>query len=334
MATGTVSNFTIYDEQFWGGVTEVLQQNAQIFNERSFGALRLATDMKLGNYDKETFLKEIANGGIQRRDNTSVASAADTPSEQAEHIGVKLNRRFQFGDTLDKWKKIGSDQGEMSFLLGQQYAVGILVEQANTAIRSLKAAISANAGVFVDATGFSTDKAVSHTNLAKAMYKFGDRADRIVAWVMHSASARDLLINSIENQTNNFQVAGLAVIQGSVATLGRPIIVVDSPALVTAGTPNDYTVLGLAENAAALEFSEDRTVVADTITGLQNIVIRLQGEYAYNVKLKGYSWNTGAGGVNPSDSALGTGSNWTKVAADNKSTSGVALLAEEATLSS
>ena len=71
--------------------------------------------------------------------------------------------------------------------------------------------------------------------------------------------------------------------------------------------------------------SEERQVVSDLITGLENLVMRVQGEYAFNVGVKGYKWNTTA---NPADAALATGANWTKVATSDKSTAGVMLITQ------
>ena len=60
-------------------------------------------------------------------------------------------------------------------------------------------------------------------------------------------------------------------------------------------------------------------------TGKENIQRTYQAEWSYNLGLLGYSWNTAAGGSSPSDTALGTPSNWTKVATSNKDTAGVLL---------
>jgi hypothetical protein len=53
--------------------------------------------------------------------------------------------------------------------------------------------------------------------------------------------------------------------------------------------------------------------------------MRLQGEFAFNVGLKGFQWDVTNGGANPTDSALGTGSNWDLIAADIKDTSGIII---------
>jgi hypothetical protein len=51
-------------------------------------------------------------------------------------------------------------------------------------------------------------------------------------------------------------------------------------------------------------------MVVDLVSGLDNLVYRFQGEFAYNMGVKGFKWDTGNGGANPDATALGTGSNW------------------------
>ena len=59
--------------------------------------------------------------------------------------------------------------------------------------------------------------------------------------------------------------------------------------------------------------------------GRENIVTRLQGEYAYNVGCKGVKWDVTNGGVNPSDAAVGTSTNWDSVMDDVKDLGGVII---------
>jgi hypothetical protein len=122
-----------------------------------------------------------------------------------------------------------------------------------------------------------------------------------------------------------FEVAGVTIYQGTVASFGRPTLVIDSPALVAPGTPDRYRVLGLVEDAIEVAESEERSIVSDVITGLENLVMRIQGEYAFNVRLRGFAWDVVAGGINPTDAALEQKTNWQVAAADVKSLAGVRL---------
>lgn len=326
MAIAILSDFKIYDEQFFGGVSEVLAQNANGFNGASNNALRLIPRRLIGQYEKESFFQIISNL-VARRDPTSTASATALKPTQAENIGVKLNRKIGPVDaTLDSFKKLGLGEmspEEFSALIGEQAGKAIAVDYINSGIRAIDAAIRGVAALNYDQTANAT-KTLTHTALVQGLAKFGDAAGQIVCWVMHSKAYFDLVGQAITDKI--FEVGAMAVMQGITPTLNRPVLVIDSPALVTttsAGTT--YNTLGLTENSLVMSESEDRSIVSEIVTGLENLVVRMQGEYALNVMCKGYQWDVANGGANPNDAALATATNWDKVATENKSTAGVAI---------
>jgi hypothetical protein len=325
MAMGTKSDFIIYPEQFWGGVVETLQQYTDGFNSNSNGALRLVTRAIKGDYERESFIKSTASL-IARRDVTAVTTVTDNKLTQAEFIGVKVNRRIgPVAQTLDAFKKISVDPGEMSMLLGQQVGKAIAVDYVNIAISAVVAGIlGVGAPLQYDNTGNAT-KTLTHTSLVNGLAKFGDASSRINCWVMHSKNYFDLMNQAIADKV--FEVAGVTIYEGTVATFNRPTLVIDSPSLLdSVGTATQtYEVLGLTEGAVELAESEERNIVSDIVTGLENLVLRYQGEYAFNLKVKGCQWDVTNGGSNPTDVALGTTTNWDKIVSDNKQMPGIAV---------
>ena len=83
--------------------------------------------------------------------------------------------------------------------------------------------------------------------------------------------------------------------------------------------------IGLTANGVLCEVTETSDIVIDDVTGLENIITRLQGEFAYNVGVKGFKYDVGNGAANPNATALGTGSNWDLAASDLKSVAGVVI---------
>jgi len=310
MAVGTKSNFVIYDEEFFGGFSEALEQNSDIFNDASQGAIQLRPNRLKGDFERESFVQNIANL-ITRRDVAATTDAADLAMAQDEFIGAKVNRKIgPVANTLDSWRKIGEDPQTMSFTLGQQVGKAASVDMANTAVRSLVAAITGlGAGALYDGTAGTP----SHTGLVQTLKNMGDAEGNVVAWVMHSKSYFDLMQQAITDKV--FEVAGVTIYSGTVATLGRPTIVIDSSPLIVTGTPDQYNILGLTENACTVDESEAQEIVSDTVTGKENLILRVQGEYAYNLKIKGMKWDVTNGGANPDDTALGTSTNWDSVMA-------------------
>jgi len=321
MSIGTQSDFVIYNAQFWGGVVETLQQNTEAFNAASQNAVRLVTRSILGDYERESFLKSTASL-ISRRDITAVTGVTDNKLSAGELIGVKVNRRLgPVTQSRDAFRKIGVSPEEFSFMLGQQSGPAIAIDYINLAVGAVRAAIT-NQGAALqhDATA-DTLKTLNHTAMVGGMSKFGDRAARIVCWVMHSKNYFDLMAQQIADKL--YEVAGATVYAGTIATFGKPVVVLDSPNLFTTGSSaTTYDVLGLVENSVEVAESEERDIISQPVTGLENLVDRIQGEYAFNLRVKGCAYDT-TQGFNPLDATLLTAATWIKSVADNKEMPGV-----------
>jgi len=324
MAIGKASDFVVYQDEMRGAIVERLTQASDYFNAAG-GAIRLSTISRRGEYAKESFFANISNL-VSRRDTTSVSSATDLASTMEEIISVKLNRKVgPVAQTLDAFRKVEMSAGEdsLSFLIGTQIAKAMEVDMLNSAIRAGVAALANQASVTNDISGESPGTATTD-ELVATLAKFGDAAQRVSAWVMHSSVYFDLMRHQIGTSANGDIVAGTVVQQATPATLNRPVIVTDSTALVDDQSPDDhYYTLGLTPDALIVENSEEETMATDIVTGLENLVVRLQGEFAYNLGVKGFKWDTSNGGTNPDDSTVGTGSNWDTAFTSRKDWGGV-----------
>ncbi len=328
MTIGKASNFKIYQNELRGGIVEQLMQASAFFNGAG-GAISLTSVSRRGDYSKESFFKNIATV-VSRRDTTSVAAATDLPLTMDEIISVKLNRTIgPVTQTYDAFAKMAMDMTPEAFsvLLGGMIGKAMQVEMLNSGLRAARAALVTHA---TNMHTVASSGEITTSALVDGLAKFGDAASNISAWVMHSKVYFDLMQHQIGTSANGDIVSGVVVQSATPATLNRPVIVTDSDALLVAGGSGsgaytDYHTLGLTSGAIVLENSESERVVLDEVTGLQNLVIRLQGEYAYNAGVKGFKWDTTNGGVNPNDTALGTGTNWDTAVSSNKSVAGVLI---------
>lgn len=321
MPIGKASDFKIYEPEFYGGMVEAITQNVNVFNAASNGALRLVSAAQKGHYDKESFFKDIANL-VTRRDITSVSAATDLAMTQDEIIAVKANRKIgPVTQTMDAFKKLGANPSEMSLVFGRMVGSRVVQEMVNTSVAALSSAVGGQAGLIHTIAANGT---MTHAALVSGMAKFGDAAGRLRAWVMHSKPYFDLFQQSITDKITN--VADVVIVQGTPATLGKPVIVTDIPGLLVSGTPNLYHTLGLVEDAVTVNESEERNIISQVVTGLENLAVRIQGEYAYTIKLKGYKWDVANGGANPASAALVTASNWDVAVSDNRDTAGIKII--------
>jgi hypothetical protein len=322
MAIGKASDFKIYEDQMRGGVVETLNQATNYFNTAG-GVIRLTTKSHRGQYAQESFFKNIASG-VSRRDTTSVSAATDLALTMDEIISVKLKRKVgPYAQTLDAFRQVqmsATDQS-LSFLLGTQVAKNMQTDMLNSAIRAGVASLKNQSDVYYDGTAGT----MTASKLVSGNAKFGDAAQRIVTYVMHSKVYHDLVQNQIVPANNGEGAASATVYGGSPATLGRSIIVTDSDDLKVDDSPDLYYTLGLTPDALIVENSEEETMYSEMVTGLENLVVRLQGEFAYNLGVKGFKWDTANGGANPLDAAIATGSNWDKAVTSYKDLAGVCI---------
>lgn len=332
-ASGRLPEGIIYPELVHSGMSETLVQNTDAFNSASLNALRIVTNRQKGDFAQESFFKNVSNI-VQRRDvDTSPANpaVASTGVPIDEFVSVKLNRRIgPIDQTLDSFRKLGDnpDMEVLSFLLGGQIAKAMQIEMLDTLIRSVVATITAQATLTNGTLGAPSPEAglLDTDHLVDGLALFGDAASRVKIWVMHSKPYYDLVKNQIAaniDGLSNFNVA-----TATPVTLNRPVLVTDSAALIDSSSSPEaqYITLGLTEDAAIAEDSESDMMHSEVITGQENLVTRLQGEYAYNVGCKGVKWDVTNGGVNPNDAALGTTTNWDSVMDNVKDLPGVAIL--------
>ena len=321
MAIGKASDFIINDDLFDTIFVEQINQNVNAFNAASGNAIRFVTNMLEGDYAKTRFFDRLT-GGVARRDTTSVSAATDLALTQDEVISVKCSRGFgPYAQTLDAFEKAQISSEQMTSNLAIMFADEFLKDALNTGLMAGVAALSQTTGGQDLIYDYSATGDLNHTALLRGRAKMGDAYGRIKAWVMHSKSFHDLAEAQLTVASGN--VADFAIYEGNAGTLGLPVIVTDSASLFLSGTPDNYYTLGLCENGIVVTESENRRMVSDLVTGLDNLVMRVQGEHAYNVEVKGFKWDTANGGANPTSATIGTTTNWDSVVADDKDKAGV-----------
>lgn len=328
-AVGRLPEGIVYPDLIHTAMVETLVQNTEAFNAASLNAIRLVTARKMGDFAQESFFKNVNNLVSRRTTNASPDNPAVTsePVPMDENISVKLNRRIGPVDqTFDSFRKLGmnADMEVLSSLLGEQVAKAVQIDQLNAGLGAITAAITNQATVSTDVSG-SPIQLLTTQRLVQTLAQFGDAANRIVVWVMHSKPFFDLVQDQIAaniDGISNFNVASATPV-----TLNRPVLVTDDDSLAIGASPEptEYITLGLTADAVVLEDSEEELLYTDIQTGNDNIFVRMQGEFAYNVQCKGFKWDVANGGINPTDATLGTGSNWDSIMDSFKDFGGVAI---------
>lgn len=270
----------------------------------------------------------MLSGLVSRRDTTSNSAATDQTLTQDEFVTVKLNRKIgPVNQSRDSFRKImaGKTEQEMSFILGQMAAQGMQLDMLNAALLAAAAALDNQAAVKYTIASSGT---LNTAGLVSGLSKFGDAASRIVCWVMHSKPYYDLVQSQITDKIPG--VANLTIANGTPITVNRPVLVTDSSGLVNvtgsgSTAVTTYRTLGLTAGGALVENTEEEELIVQDVTGNENLAVRVQGEFAYNLGIKGFKWDIANGAANPTDSALATGSNWDPSRTSFKDFAGVVI---------
>lgn len=319
MAIGTQSNFVIYEDEFWGGAYETIEQNVDAFNAASNNCVRLLGDVHRGDFQRISFFQNVS-GLVARRDPTATGAVISAALTMDDATAPKLSRRIgPVEDTISAFKKIGQTPEIMSFIIGQQAGRAMLQDHLDSGVMACEAALDGVAALEVDQSGTT----ITTDMLVQALAKFGDAAGRVRLWVMHSKVFWNLVSSQITDKITN--IADVNIATAMPITLGRPVLVTDCASLIEAGTTTTYVTLGLTEGAIEVNESEERTLLTEPVTGLENITYRIQGEYGITVRVKGFDFT---GSANPNDAALGSSANWAQVAGDVKSCAGVRLITQ------
>lgn len=316
--------FIIYEDELYSGMYEVEAQNTELFNSASSNTMNIVPREHIGDFSKEAFFLNTADA-VTRRDITSDSDGSATELDSDELIGIKLYRRYQFDKKLTDIKRIGYTEQEYSFIVGQQIAKAKMKDMLNSGLLSLSTALESEADNVYDIADASTDT-LDYASFPPLLKLFGDRSPQLRHIVGHSKPIHDLLGDALTITVEN--VAGTSINQGAIPSLGKGLSMTDSSDLiVTDGVESGvdaYKTLLLQEDALRIEQSEEETVWGGQVDGKENLLVRVQGEYAITVKVKGFEYSDS--GANPADSALGTVANWGKVATDTKDTAGVYIL--------
>lgn len=314
-----LSDFEIFQDFVYRSFTEVLDQQVGLFNEASNNALSLSVAPISGSFATASFFQRI-QGLIRRRDPFSDDAVASTHLTMGAETEVKVAAGTPPIRSDKAWFEWIKQNPELAgSVVGRQLAIESMADMLNTALGAVKAALKG-----VPAVSRDIDTDINFVELTRTAALFGDRAQDIQVWAMHSAPLHGLYVNALQNANGLFSFGTVKVLEDG---FGRRFIVSDSPALAepaVEGEPQKYSVLGLQRYAARVSTNDDFNQVELQEPGYENIRRTYQAEWTFNLGVKGFSWNTAAGAA-PKDAALFTSTNWVRKAASHKDLAGVLL---------
>lgn len=317
-----LSDLAVFSEYTYEAMTEVLAQQVELFNAASGGAITLQSAAHQGDFADTAFWAKVS--GLVKRRNAygSGAVTAKTLAHLTDTMVKVAAGTPPVNVPPSQFTWIQRNPEEGGAVYGQQLAKDTLADMLNTAILAAAAAMEGETSIETTATGATP----TLQSLLSASSKFGDRANDLRCWVLHSKTMFDLFGLALTNANALFNFGTVSIKQDG---FGRPFVVTDSPSLtvvngVSAGV-DLYRTMGLVSGAIQVDMNNDFDQNIQTTNGDENIQRSIQSEWTYNLGMKGYSWDKTSGGKSPNDAALATANNWDRYATSHKDTMGVYL---------
>lgn len=297
-----LGDFQVFNEFAYNSFVTSYQQNVQLFNAASRGAIVLGAVGFSGDYKSKSQFENLASL-VGNRNAASTAAATEHAMAELLQIEVKVGfgtPNISYTNTAFDYTQRDPEMAGMAF--GEAIAEGALAYQLNSALAAAVAAIGANSDAVYDGTA----AVASLASLNLGAGKFGDRRQSLLAWVMHSKSVTDIYAGALANANRLFDITGVQVMDDG---FGRPIIMTDSDALHfdNAGTEN-YHQLALVAGGISVEDQGDMRVYNVTDLSEENAKQLMKVEGTFGLGLKGYKWNTAV--VKPTDANLANAANW------------------------
>lgn len=316
----SLANFKVFSQYAYTTAQELLNHNIQLFNAAARGAITLRSASNQGDYSDTALYGRIV--GLVRRRNaygSGVVAAKELSMLQSTSVKVAAGTPPIQTDP-HWWQWIQKSPDEAGVVLGQQLAEETLKDMLAVGVKVYCAAIGQVAAVIHDGTA----AVLPLSGLVTGASKFGDRAQNIGSWIIHSKPMFDLYGANLTNSAQLFNYGNVQILNDP---MGRPFIVTDQPDLRVAdgvGAGVDlYRTLGIVPGGILIEQNPDFTDVTEDKTGDENIQRFYQAQWSYNVGLKGFAWDKANGGSSPTDAALATATNWDRFATENKDLAGV-----------
>lgn len=313
----SLATFKVFSQYAYSAALELLNHNIQLFNAAARGGIILRAGNNQGDYSDATLYQRIS-GLVRRRDAYATGAVAAKELTMLQETSVKVAAGTP-PVQIDPhwWTWIMRSPDEAGVVLGKQLAEDMLADMLAVAIKAYVAALT-TVGATVVYDGTAGNLTLAKLNSGSAL--FGDRAQDIAAWIIHSKPMHDLYGASLANSEQLFTFGSVKIMQDG---FGRPFIITDQPDLPYVSTGTKYHTLGIVSGAALIEQNPDFLANEEISNGDENIRKTWQAQWTYNVGLKGFAWDKTNGGKSPTNAALATGTNWDRFATETKDLAGI-----------
>lgn len=309
MGTTVNKDMVIYNQTAQTAFLERRQDNIDVFNNMSNGAIVLESNIIQGNFTQTSFYK--LGGEIVHRDVNSTAKVTPDIIGMGEQVGVKVPYKYgPYASTEEAFKRRARSPEEFAYVIGQDLADATSAGHLLYGVGALTGAILSNPAMNVKGN-IAVD---GRKALTRAMRTYGDKFNRVALWVMNSDTYFDIVDEALTNQI--YSEGEIIVYGGLPGTMGRPVLVTDMI--------DQEVSFGLQAGALKIIESQMPGFRIWDINDEENMAIGARAEGTFNLELLGYSYKMSEG-ENPDINKLKAKTSWEKHAKSNKLTAGVLI---------
>lgn len=257
-----------------------------------------------------TFVQIVAE---TRRDITSVSAITADKITGVNNKGVIQNRRTNLISFADDTFIAGFNREQISAELGQQLGEQVAEGMCANIIAALRGIIEAvtSSAHTKDVWSASVKTLLTPDLIDDGRFLMGDRMDRITHMIVRGESNRDLRSDAIGRGYDT--VGGLALQGADNRNQHGLIKSVRDDSLLQVADAGYNKAITLLLGAGVLKFWFVKPVEVETIRFITNETksTSWRADWDQGVQCGALAYNSGAGGANPSTSALATSANWT-----------------------
>lgn len=280
-------SLSVFQKKLVTAVSQMIPQNLNVFNAASNGALVVGTGAVLKDVIEQMSVGLIANLVTDRNAYAPVGTPADA-KVLARMLTNSVNLSAKVGPvaiTKAMMDKIETNVNGVAAEIAAQATQAILLHYLKAGVGAGTAAITANAAANytqparVDGVGGRSFPTLADFPLAAS--KFGDQAGLIKSWFMNGVTwANFIAYQAIPSAEQVFAIGDLQVMGDG---LGRRFIISDA----AGDAMGANKMLGLVPGAVAVT-TNGLDMLAQEKGGNENIERWWQGEFDFNVAVKGY----------------------------------------------
>lgn len=318
MTATALKAIEVFESTVYNVGKDLLNENVEIFNEHSNGAIVLSAQSIQGDFAQSldvTLGKDLIKSRNPYIQQDLTDKHFSRTADNIVKLGMGLNP-ISWTNAEFNWVKQNPSLAGVK--IGRAMAQQSMQRMAEFAIGSLATCLNGNAKIKHEV---AKDSTISHIDFVQAISPMGDQFNSIDLYVIHSKTYFELVNTTFANAENLWDFGNFTVMR---TALGHKFLITDNKGLLK--EDKQIYSLGLKKGSALVGTEQDFAQATVSITGKENLGYRYQAEWTSALKIanRRYKTNTDLNGL--TYAAVTTAANWETISDDPKDETGVIIV--------